>query len=141
ARGEQQRVALKDGESFEHAGEAAVEQEFVTSIMANPGQVPGELPRGDRDALIGKRRDVALQRGVEVELPLLVQQCHGRRGDRLGHAPDAELRLRRDVFFFSSRRRHTRWPRDWSSDVCSSDLADPGPGREDVLGVYGEGAD
>src|SRR5690625_7823955 len=25
-------------------------------------------------------------------------------------------------FFFSSRRRHTRWPRDWSSDVCSSDL-------------------
>src|SRR5690625_6187134 len=23
-------------------------------------------------------------------------------------------------FFFSSRRRHTRWPRDWSSDVCSS---------------------
>src|SRR5207253_6894592 len=26
------------------------------------------------------------------------------------------------VFFFSSRRRHTRWPRDWSSDVCSSDL-------------------
>src|SRR5207253_6810805 len=24
---------------------------------------------------------------------------------------------------FSSRRRHTRWPRDWSSDVCSSDLA------------------
>src|SRR5690625_7908447 len=24
---------------------------------------------------------------------------------------------------FSSRRRHTRWPRDWSSDVCSSDLS------------------
>src|SRR3989442_12578756 len=26
------------------------------------------------------------------------------------------------VFFFSSRRRHTRCGRDWSSDVCSSDL-------------------
>src|SRR5699024_969993 len=26
-------------------------------------------------------------------------------------------------FFFSSRRRHTRSKRDWSSDVCSSDLA------------------
>src|SRR5437870_11662866 len=25
-------------------------------------------------------------------------------------------------FYFSSRRRHTSWPRDWSSDVCSSDL-------------------
>ena len=27
-------------------------------------------------------------------------------------------------FFFSSRRRHTRLRRDWSSDVCSSDLGD-----------------
>src|SRR5690625_5956194 len=27
------------------------------------------------------------------------------------------------IFFSSSRRRHTRWPRHWSSDVCSSDLA------------------
>src|SRR5690606_40238893 len=27
-------------------------------------------------------------------------------------------------FFFSSRRRHTRFSRDWSSDVCSSDLRD-----------------
>src|SRR3712207_7488947 len=36
-------------------------------------------------------------------------------------------------FFFSSRRRHTRYWRDWSSDVCSSDLGDglngPWPGR------------
>src|SRR5699024_12080874 len=28
-------------------------------------------------------------------------------------------------FFFSSRRRHTRSKRDWSSDVCSSDLQEP----------------
>src|SRR5437868_14766755 len=28
-------------------------------------------------------------------------------------------------FFFSSRRRHTRSKRDWSSDVCSSDLPTP----------------
>src|SRR2546430_5383143 len=27
------------------------------------------------------------------------------------------------VFFFSSRRRHTRFDCDWSSDVCSSDLS------------------
>src|SRR2546422_4608802 len=31
-------------------------------------------------------------------------------------------------FFFSSRRRHTRCSRDWSSDVCSSDLL-PGEGN------------
>src|SRR3712207_7218596 len=29
-------------------------------------------------------------------------------------------------FFFSSRRRHTRYWRDWSSDVCSSDLVNVG---------------
>src|SRR2546427_4509262 len=28
----------------------------------------------------------------------------------------------RNIFFFSSRRRHTRFDCDWSSDVCSSDL-------------------
>src|SRR5256886_13692488 len=47
----------------------------------------------------------------------------------------------RDVFFFSSRRRHTRFDCDWSSDVCSSDL------KKDVrdhagafigLGAFGE---
>src|SRR6266480_4971211 len=31
-------------------------------------------------------------------------------------------------FFFSSRRRHTRLTCDWSSDVCSSDLAEDVPG-------------
>src|SRR6266542_5347865 len=31
-------------------------------------------------------------------------------------------------FFFSSRRRHTRCYRDWSSDVCSSDLGRPRSG-------------
>src|SRR5207249_8186190 len=36
-------------------------------------------------------------------------------------------------FFFSSRRRHTRSKRDWSSDVCSSDL-DGGGGDADVVG-------
>src|SRR5690606_41143281 len=36
-------------------------------------------------------------------------------------------------FFFSSRRRHTRFSRDWSSDVCSSDL-DAVPGE----GAFGE---
>src|SRR6266480_4518989 len=35
-------------------------------------------------------------------------------------------------FFFSSRRRHTRLTCDWSSDVCSSDLADTGQVRCEV---------
>src|SRR5699024_11482576 len=34
-------------------------------------------------------------------------------------------------FFFSSRRRHTRSKRDWSSDVCSSDLAPTADGSRE----------
>src|SRR5215217_910448 len=44
------------------------------------------------------------------------------------------------LFFFSSRRRHTRYWRDWSSDVCSSDLLDEQVaviGVEDVAGDAG----
>src|SRR5439155_10233989 len=37
--------------------------------------------------------------------------------------------------FFSSRRRHTWWPRDWSSDVCSSDLGDDSEPEPDVAVV------
>src|SRR2546429_7028637 len=37
-------------------------------------------------------------------------------------------------FFFSSRRRHTRCSRDWSSDVCSSDLAPMAVRRIRLLG-------
>src|SRR3712207_6042435 len=36
-------------------------------------------------------------------------------------------------FFFSSRRRHTRYWRDWSSDVCSSDLHEFGHGLHGLL--------
>src|SRR5216684_4131214 len=46
-----------------------------------------------------------------------------------------------DCFFFSSRRRHTRCSRDWSSDVCSSDLLAHGRLRHlrravDVFGYH-----
>src|SRR5690606_40613226 len=51
------------------------------------------------------------------------------------------------IFFFSSRRRHTRFSRDWSSDVCSSDLAIGGliaqgatPVAAAVAGVFLHGA-
>src|SRR5690606_312876 len=38
--------------------------------------------------------------------------------------PRGVMRFSLCLFFFSSRRRHTRFSRDWSSDVCSSDLFD-----------------
>src|SRR3989449_9669067 len=40
-------------------------------------------------------------------------------------------------FFFSSRRRHTRCSRDWSSDVCSSDLKDE-MARDARIVIFGE---
>src|SRR5438876_12317086 len=47
------------------------------------------------------------------------------------------------MFFFSSRRRHTTWTGDWSSDVCSSDLECRGQGlpgipREELLSCLAE---
>src|SRR5205809_6525656 len=39
------------------------------------------------------------------------------------------------LFFFTSRRRHTRCSRDWSSDVCSSDLCLPAENPGHVRGV------
>src|SRR5690606_40900017 len=47
-------------------------------------------------------------------------QATGPDGATQPAAAPASLSL----FFFSSRRRHTRFSRDWSSDVCSSDLPD-----------------
>src|SRR3989442_3779431 len=41
------------------------------------------------------------------------------------------------VLFFSSRRRHTRCGRDWSSDVCSSDLLEAhGPAARAGVGTF-----
>src|SRR5207237_7870358 len=37
------------------------------------------------------------------------------------------------LFFFSSRRRHTRFKCDWSSDVCSSDLEPAHPSAVGIL--------
>src|SRR5206468_6720895 len=46
------------------------------------------------------------------------RQCQAGEGSGIG-----EDRCWVGSFFFSSRRRHTRSDRDWSSDVCSSDLS------------------
>src|SRR5256886_11427196 len=39
-------------------------------------------------------------------------------------------------FFFSSRRRHTRFDCDWSSDVCSSDLGEEGAVNGGMQGLH-----
>src|SRR5439155_3975936 len=39
-------------------------------------------------------------------------------------------------FFFASMRRHARWPRDWSSDVCSSDLTFRDGAFDQVVNIH-----
>src|SRR5256886_1547376 len=71
---------------------------------------------------------------------------HRRQDIHTRHEPHADFEI--CVFFFSSRRRHTRFDCDWSSDVCSSDLYGlrglnyyqielTGPERDLHSGVYG----
>src|SRR5699024_11813682 len=49
-----------------------------------------------------------------------VRDCRDMMCLEFSQMCDAVIQL--DSLFFSSRRRHTRSKRDWSSDVCSSDL-------------------
>src|SRR5690242_21065719 len=61
--------------------------------------------------VIGLMTDSLLFTDRDVDLWLLIAVDRGNAVSRW------------DVFFFSSRRRHTRLTCDWSSDVCSSDLS------------------
>src|SRR6201998_1392024 len=72
----------------------------------------------------GRRRGV--RGGVVVVQTAVVSHDRGPGGEVWRGASGDGWAI---YFFFSSRRRHTRWTVDWSSDVCSSDLV----GRSDVL--------
>src|SRR2546430_14015665 len=48
---------------------------------------------------------------------------------------NASAHMESVVFFFSSRRRHTRFDCDWSSDVCSSDLNTVDTGYVPTMGI------
>src|SRR2546430_11333553 len=56
---------------------------------------------------------------------LVFQYCVIERVHHLDHVCEQIAYMIVDYFFFSSRRRHTRFDCDWSSDVCSSDLVAP----------------
>src|SRR5258707_949942 len=77
-------------------------QKKVTEIkhqMLTQSQTPGQYFTNDQIK--------EMTRKVSAEVDLVHQQTQNQR---YGFS-----------FFFSSRRRHTRYWRDWSSDVCSSD--------------------
>src|SRR2546421_8822401 len=59
----------------------------------------------------------------QVEMLFFFELEHGMRNVIVTGVRTVALRVSDSFFFFSSRRRHTRSDRDWSSDVCSSDLS------------------
>src|SRR5690606_33228497 len=59
-----------------------------------------------------------------VEMQIGRASCRERGECSGGPGARARRRWGLPLLFFSSRRRHTRFSRDWSSDVCSSDLLD-----------------
>src|SRR3989304_5596498 len=67
----------------------------------------------------GGGQDGTKNMGVEEEADRAAQGGHPPAPHHSDGTPHAELFL---YAFFPSRRRHTRGSRDWSSDVCSSDL-------------------
>src|SRR5205809_3012010 len=90
----------------------------------------GELHRGVGDALEQSERALVVAERT-VELARVVERDGYAQIALRGEAQLAGSRrhgerelIRREGFFFSSRRRHTSCSRDWSSDVCSSDLFD-----------------
>src|SRR3712207_6626126 len=64
-----------------------------------------------------------------------IPRIHSCRGKVVVHADSYVFRY---FFFFSSRRRHTRYWRDWSSDVCSSDLSEGVISNRELYGKNAE---
>src|SRR5205809_2892955 len=95
----------------------------------NQKVIVGELQRQDAPGrrVPGKNQAdaSAVRAGVAVGGVMHLKDEVGACGDELGHVfgPCVGRTPGRinQQFFFSSRRRHTRCSRDWSSDVCSSD--------------------
>src|SRR2546429_163262 len=91
---------------------------YVVMIDAQPCRVDiemqsvGELTVVQTSPVMGGAKKTAstkpakLSNGVTIQVPEFISE-----GEK----------VRVDPCFFSSRRRHTRCSRDWSSDVCSSD--------------------
>src|SRR5699024_8780834 len=86
----------------------------ASNPLGGRGRTPGGRSSASNRFYRSEERRVG--NGSRSRCRPMTREEHGREVDILnGTALDV-------LFFFSSRRRHTRSKRDWSSDVCSSDL-------------------
>src|SRR5689334_22386941 len=90
---------------------------MIVSVL---GRDPLVYERREAAGLIGSDRDALLRRGAAAHDPEHAGAAQRQTDRPFHHAGRHRTQL--CVFFFSSRRRHTSWNCDWSSDVCSSDL-------------------
>src|SRR6266571_5630020 len=118
-------------------------EQLVDSLvrrMSAAQRLLSSLTESQREELSGLMSQTLEDAGLAAEMARLADALRSRRpdldldgwpGDQmsgqqplgLGEATTAlaELADLAELFFFSSRRRHTRLTCDWSSDVCSSD--------------------
>src|SRR6478672_11680267 len=106
-----------------------VQRHYATLFESAPGVEAGHRvllfpPDADDKETLDRLTEMGIRHPLEVSA-LVRRWGTGTHGSLKGEF--ARGQLAEILFFFSSRRRHTRSDRDWSSDVCSSDLgAQPG---------------
>src|SRR6478672_8784300 len=98
-------TTLRGGHAIDHAA-------LLDTINADTNKIPKHLFQGYLNIYNNYFKAPWMPDRTEAN-PNELNQDDARYGFRCCHFKN---------FFFSSRRRHTRSDRDWSSDVCSSDL-------------------
>src|SRR5258707_404675 len=104
----QRRLRAKPYEGRQHGQARHTQPVTICDASAICAYAAASAHTGARSALIGV---------VSAHATTYLDSFLARR---VVEAPVTTL-LADGMFFFSSRRRHTRYWRDWSSDVCSSD--------------------
>src|SRR6266571_845987 len=120
AQAEADRVLGADTPRFEQVAQLGYFDQILRETLRLWPTAPGFTVAPKHDTLLAGRYPVKKRNVLLVLLPALHRDPavwkEPERFDPDRFAPDM-----RDIFFFSSRRRHTRLTCDWSSDVCSSD--------------------